>query len=289
MAECQQRPLAERKYTIYCHIFPNGKRYVGQTCAPLYRRFGKNGSKYADQPYLYNAILKYGWNNIEHTVLASDLSYLEVDEVERYYIALYNCTNPDYGYNIETGGSLHKNMTEATREKLRQANLGKKLSEETCRKMGESRRGVNNPNYGVKYSDERRKQMSEARKGKPSGAKGRKCSEEVKQKIRVAKTGVPSHAVWTDEAKARVAAAARARMTPERRAQLSKERTGANNPLSRACYVVDFAATQRIDFPTRSALKKFFHIGGDTITKYMNSFVLFRERYLIFEEDIWND
>ena len=44
-------------YKIYCHIFPNGKRYVGQTKQEVQRRFGPNGSNYANGgSYVWNAI-----------------------------------------------------------------------------------------------------------------------------------------------------------------------------------------------------------------------------------------
>lgn len=60
---------------------------------------------------------------------------------------------------------------------------GKKHSEETKRKMSESRKGENNSMYGKRrvMSEETRKKMSDSHKGKPSGMKGKTLSDETKK------------------------------------------------------------------------------------------------------------
>jgi hypothetical protein len=62
---------------------------------------------------------------------------------------------------------------------------GSKHSEETKRKMSESRSGKNNPMYGKKrtMSEETRKKMSESHKGKSSGMKGKKLSKESRKRM----------------------------------------------------------------------------------------------------------
>lgn len=64
-------------------------------------------------------------------------------------------------------------MTEETKEKLRQHNLGKKVSKEIKLKMSKSHMG----HKGVIHTEESKKKISEARKG-------RIVSEETKEKIR---------------------------------------------------------------------------------------------------------
>lgn len=67
-------------YKIYCHVFPNGKRYIGQTKQEVNKRFGTNGINYAgDCIYLWNAIQKYGWDNIEHIILLEGLTAEEAN------------------------------------------------------------------------------------------------------------------------------------------------------------------------------------------------------------------
>lgn len=53
-----------RKYIVYIHIFPNGKRYVGLTTQDVDSRW-RNGEGYKHQ-FVYKPIKKYGWNNIKH-------------------------------------------------------------------------------------------------------------------------------------------------------------------------------------------------------------------------------
>ena len=45
-------------WTIYKHIFPNGKLYIGQTKVSLNKRF-KYGEGYKGCPLIYKAIKKY--------------------------------------------------------------------------------------------------------------------------------------------------------------------------------------------------------------------------------------
>lgn len=128
-------------YTVYKHVFPNGKVYVGITSQKVERRW-RNGLGYRNkQDLIYRAILKYGWENIVHDVLCTGLSKEEAEKKEVELILFYNSTNPAKGYNVESGGNVHKHLSEATKEKLRQANLGKRHSEETKRKISASNKG----------------------------------------------------------------------------------------------------------------------------------------------------
>lgn len=90
------------KYQVYVHTFPNGKRYIGLTTQNLNRRWN-NGKKYKCQKVVYNAILKYGWDNISHQVFECDTE-AEMKYLEKYLIAYYNTTDRRYGYNITEGG-----------------------------------------------------------------------------------------------------------------------------------------------------------------------------------------
>ena len=73
--------------------------------------------------------------------------------------------NPMYG----------KHHTDETRKKLREANKGKQLSEETKNKMREAKKGKH-------HSEETKKKIGEANKGKPK-------SDETKNKMREAAKG----------------------------------------------------------------------------------------------------
>lgn len=87
---------------VYIYTFPNGKKYVGQTSNSIEHR-SKNGEGYRTSPAVYNAIQKYGWDNITIETYTCS-SKEEMNEMEQYYIRLYNTTNNQYGYNLTTGG-----------------------------------------------------------------------------------------------------------------------------------------------------------------------------------------
>lgn len=90
-------------WKIYCHIFPNGKRYIGKTCQRLCERF-KNGKGYYGSPLMDRAIKKYGWENIEHIVLEENLTIQESIEREQFYIKKFNTCDYENGYNLTNGG-----------------------------------------------------------------------------------------------------------------------------------------------------------------------------------------
>ena len=64
------------------HIFPNGKKYIGITCkSPNERWEGGTGYSAKTQPVMYNAIQKYGWENIEHKIFYQGLTYEKAIEM----------------------------------------------------------------------------------------------------------------------------------------------------------------------------------------------------------------
>lgn len=117
-------------YTLYMHICPNGKRYIGITRQfPINDRWRK-GKGYKNNTYFYRAIKKYGWENIEHHIISSFLSREEAEQKEQLLIDSYKTTDPKYGYNLTSGGELGKIYSQQTRLKIGRAHLGKKKSNE---------------------------------------------------------------------------------------------------------------------------------------------------------------
>lgn len=113
-------------YCVYAHINKiNGKMYVGQTCRKPESRWGRDGSGYREHPYFWHAIQKYGWDNFEHEVIASNLTKEEADNFEKLLIAKLNLLNPNRGYNLQEGGSNGR-PSEITLQKMREANSGSK-------------------------------------------------------------------------------------------------------------------------------------------------------------------
>lgn len=97
--------MSDKTYVVYQHRnIINNKVYIGITCRRPSGRYGHNGKKYAECPHFWNAIQKYGWENFEHTILYSGLSYEEACEKEIQTITEKKSTDPMYGYNISPGG-----------------------------------------------------------------------------------------------------------------------------------------------------------------------------------------
>lgn len=129
----------ETSYSLYFHMNKiNGKRYYGITCRDPELRWGKNGIGYMNCSKFWRAIQKYGWDNFEHEVCMTNLSKEEACAAEKYMIAEFNTQNDLFGYNIDEGGIAPKH-TQETIEKIRKANLGKFVSEETRSKIREAR------------------------------------------------------------------------------------------------------------------------------------------------------
>ena len=99
----------EKRYSVYKHTTPNNKVYIGITgIKPEYR--WKKGYGYHNHSYFFNAIKKYGWDNIKHDILYIGLTKQEAEKIETELIAKYDSTNKTKGYNICLGGHIANNM-----------------------------------------------------------------------------------------------------------------------------------------------------------------------------------
>lgn len=148
----------------------NGKIYVGKTGMNFGDRWDShrsllNNGKH-DNPHLQNAWNKYGQDNFEFIVI-EDCKIEDLDDKEKYYIKMYKDLN--LAYNIHDGGNEGNN-------------LGKHLSEETKRKIGEKNR-ING--LGRKHSDKTKEKMAKSHQGKKyttMSDEGRKNIQQAQQK-----------------------------------------------------------------------------------------------------------
>ena len=171
-------------YVVYKHTSPNGKVYIGITMKkPEYR--WNNGRGYKTNKHFYNAILKYGWDNFQHDIVASGLTKEEACKMEQELIAKHDSTNTSKGYNQSIGGesgSLGVKYSLETIEKRKRNRTyttswakGKKFSAEHIEK-------IRIANTGKKHSEETKKKLSEAHKGKTTWIKGKTMSDEIRAK-----------------------------------------------------------------------------------------------------------
>lgn len=184
----------ENQIGIYKIVSPSGKVYIGQS-----RRLKKRFSNYRclnnchEQRILFNSFKKHGVENHVFEVI-HPCSIDELNDLEKYYIELYQCTNRKTGLNIRHGG-LGKIHSPETIEKIRVANQGKKMSEESKRKMSESKKGKSPWNKGLKGSQvawNKGVSLNEKQKERlRSLAVGRNISDEHKEIISKTHKGKP--------------------------------------------------------------------------------------------------
>ena len=145
-------------FTVYMHINKiNGKMYVGITKRKPEERW-KNGADYKNCIAFNNAIKKYGWDNFEHVIFASNLTEDEACNIERLLIEKLELQNSKYGYNINKGGKK-ASLGEETKKKIGDALRGRTISPEIRKIYSEAHKGI-------KRTPEAIKKTAEANRGK---------------------------------------------------------------------------------------------------------------------------
>lgn len=192
----------ERKYCVYIHTSPSGKKYVGLTRTKPIDRWGSDGRGYLGknkngefrQPAMANAVIKYSnWDEWQHEIVSTNLSSIEAKQMEQELIAKYKSSNNKYGYNISPGGECPKH-SEETKKKISESKKGTHASERARLNMSNAQKrrwdkdardeiskrytGEGNPMYGVHrygdlnpmfgktHSDDAKKKISESNSGK---------------------------------------------------------------------------------------------------------------------------
>lgn len=187
-----------KQYTIYMHISPNNKRYIGITSREAKKRWN-NGNGYRNNIHFWNAINKYGWDNFQHIIIAKGLNKETAQWLEIELIREWDSTNPNKGYNVTLGGEGGNGRIWSDKERERMSKrmtgegnpmYGKygelnplygrtwwdentpqeKIDEwrENHRKGHESFKGEGNPFYGKKHSEETKRIIGEKSKGRIS-------------------------------------------------------------------------------------------------------------------------
>ena len=198
---------------VYKHIVPNKKAYIGVTGQKKPElRWGIEGNHYKNNIEFMKDIKLYGWNNIKHLILYSDLSKEDAERIEIILISKFRTYDSRFGYNRTFGGNISKgNILESTRNKMRQnyknqcsqgkhPRLGKKMSEvqkqyyhELFSSESNPLRGKKRPqhvidalreaNTGKVPTEESRRKNSESHSGEKNSNYGKHHSEITRRKI----------------------------------------------------------------------------------------------------------
>ena len=140
----------------------NGKQYVGQ------HHYDKEelDPNYHGSGHIIRLIYNKRPETLKEEYLKTCFTQTEMDEWEKYFIFTNDTLYPN-GYNLRDGGD-GKMFSEETRRKIGESRKGKHHSEESKIKMSESHKGKIAWNKGVPMSEEQKKKLSEAKKGKPN-------------------------------------------------------------------------------------------------------------------------
>lgn len=142
MKEQQNISKLDKKFCVYKHTSPSGKCYIGITTYSVKRRW-KNGKGYPNNPYFTGAIKKYGWKNITHEILYTNISEIEAKTIEKNLIRYYK--NNGLSYNITDGGDGHLGCSwipsEETKKLWSQQRKGRRLTEEWKQNLSKATKG----------------------------------------------------------------------------------------------------------------------------------------------------
>lgn len=158
----------------------NNKKYVGQA-QNFYGRMQDYFSGQESNRVIGKAILKYGIENFEITILEKEIALDSLNEHEQYWMDYYQCFVPN-GYNVchIAGNTLGYKHTEEDKEKMSQIAKQRFIEHPELIKKGKD-----NHMYGKHLSEETKQKMSKSRIGNQN-AKGKrwKLNDEQKERRR---------------------------------------------------------------------------------------------------------
>lgn len=219
--------IKDKIICVYKITSPSGKNYIGSSVNYKKRLTQYKGTGAKTQTILYNSFAKHGFDN--HVFEIVELCTKEnVLEKEYYYGSLYkvlgekglNCKLPKFGDKYQntrqetidkmkawkpsedtiakmkaaqTKRAKEQPVSDETKQKLREANLGKKASDETKKKMSLKGKGrVVSEESRIKMGAWKRKPCSEEQKQRLSEInKGKPMLEKTREALRIALTGRP--------------------------------------------------------------------------------------------------
>lgn len=103
--------MLSQTWKVYIHIVPKeisnnnvDKYYVGITSLEDANLRWRSGHGYKKNVHFWRAIEKYGWNNLQHDVVAENLTFKEASNFEKTLIEKLKSNDYHHGYNVSPGG-----------------------------------------------------------------------------------------------------------------------------------------------------------------------------------------
>jgi group I intron endonuclease len=142
----------------------SGKWYVGQS-VNIERRKSHHlhelrGGIHKNK-HFQSSFTKYGEKAFEFHVL-EEIPEDMLDVRERTWIVYFKSTEDKFGYNLERGGHLNKQMSEKTKTKMSITRLGYKLSAITKDRISKSNKGKHSEPHSIEHTNK----IAESNRGK---------------------------------------------------------------------------------------------------------------------------
>jgi len=156
----------------------DGKVYIGQSFNPAYRwyRHKYNSICYSETQLIAKSLRKFGIQNFKFEVIAGCIGKNNTNLTEEYYIALFDSTNINKGYNVYANtnvvarsSEIFKKISESLKIFYQSNNSwlkGKNLSEKWKENISKASMGKLGTNTGKILTPEWRANISKALVGK---------------------------------------------------------------------------------------------------------------------------
>jgi len=150
---------------IYKITSPSEKIYIGQSVniRERWRQYKYLNCK--GQIGLYNSFLKYGIDRHKFDIICI-CETEKLNELEKYYIDLFQTFNTKYGLNLRDGGGNNGILSDETKRKISESESGKIIPEDVRKKISESMTGNKNHFYGKVHSEYSKKIIGEKSKNR---------------------------------------------------------------------------------------------------------------------------
>ena len=133
----------EKMCGVYCiENLVDGKKYIGQS-SDIQKRWYEHKRRLNKNEhynlYLQRAWNKYGQDNFKFYILKL-CKENQLDDLEVYYIDLFNANCSDYGYNETSGGEGVRgyHLSDDQRRHISEIKKGKKIPDDTRKKISEA-------------------------------------------------------------------------------------------------------------------------------------------------------